>query len=95
MQKAKVAGWKGVRLSERSHRYVLRRPFPNPGNFTEPSKKGFDINDSFKSDLAIANPASESLNRLRSRLGHSDTGEVGIRENFGGRKKMGEGAGRR
>src|SRR5215470_1261231 len=95
MQETKVAGWKGVRLSEPSHRHVLRRRFPNSRNLTQLDKKGIDINDSFKSDLAIADRASESLNRLRSRPGQSDAGEVGIGENFGGRKEMGEGAGRR
>jgi hypothetical protein len=90
MQKTKVAGWKGVRLSEPSHRHVLRGPFPNSGNLTQLSKKGVDINDSFKSDPAIADRASESLNRLRWGPCQTNAGEVGIGENFGRRKKMGE-----
>src|SRR5882762_10057353 len=33
-QKREISGWKRIRLPQRSHRYVLCGPFPDPMNFT-------------------------------------------------------------
>ena len=38
-QEPEIAGGKGIRFAQRSHRHVLRSPLPDAGDFTEPIQK--------------------------------------------------------
>jgi hypothetical protein len=94
-EKSKVAGGKSVWLSERAHRHVLCRPFPNARNFTQATQENIGVHDAIKCESSIAHRPSESADGRGSRAGQSDVGEFGVGKNLGCGEYMGEAIRRR
>jgi len=89
-QEAQIAGGKSVRLPERSHSHVLRRPLPNARNLTQPIQQSFEIHHTLETDSSITHGPSESPDSLGSSSGETDPGKFRVGQHSRCGKKMGE-----
>jgi hypothetical protein len=71
-----IAG-KRIGFAERAHRDILRRPDIDALKSAKPAEKFLRVEDAFETDVVIANPAGENLNRKRFGRGCAGAGKIG------------------
>lgn len=87
-KKPKVGRRKGIGLPEGTHSDVLGRPVPDTGNFAKTVQEKVDVDNSLEADPSITDRLSECTDRGRPSLRQSDTGKVGVGEDFRRWKSM-------